>query len=223
MGVKRYDPIGEVFNHVKVLEYSHKEGFCHYYKCECLLCGRIFTTRKSSLVNGHTKTCGCVRDAWSHSGGCNRKHGLSNDRAYWLWAKVKSRCYNPNSREYKNYGGRGIRMCDEWLDPKNFIEWAYSHGYDKNAPKGQCTLDRIDVDGNYEPSNCRFITNQEQQNNRRDCHFIEYNGETHTVADWARILDVPYTSLQGALIKRGKTIEEFLRDYSPHYKRRKSK
>ena len=92
--------------------------------------------RKDGLINGHSKSCGCVNEKWMHSGQINRKHGLSNDRVYWVWTKVKARCYNPNCREYKNYGGRGIKMCDEWLDPKKFIEWAYANGYDKDAPTG---------------------------------------------------------------------------------------
>lgn len=219
-GVKRYDPIGETFGNVTVLSYSHSIKSKHYYNCKCLLCGKEFVTAKEGLISGHTKSCGCVRDKWMHSGNLNRKHGLSNDRAYWVWAKIKSRCYNPNCREYPNYGGRGIKMCDEWLDPKNFVEWAYANGYDKDAPKGQCTIDRINVDGNYEPSNCRFITNQEQQNNRRDCHFIEYQGEVHTIADWARKFNVPYPTLRNALMLDGKTIEQFITNYKPHVRRK---
>lgn len=222
MGIKRNDHIGETFGNVTIKSFAYREGRIYYYNCICNLCGKEFVTRKSGLMNGHTTSCGCVRENWMRSGVANKKHGLSKDRAYWVWTKIKARCYNPNSREYKNYGGRGIKMCDEWLDPENFIKWAYANGYDKDAPKGQCTLDRIEVDGDYEPSNCRFITNQEQQNNKRTCNYIEYNGETHSVADWARILNVPYPSLQGALIRRGKSIEEFLSDYTPNYKRRKS-
>lgn len=216
MGVKRQDPIGEIFNNVKVLEFLYSTRAGSYYKCECLLCGRIFTTRKSSLVNGHTKSCGCSRDTWMHSGNLNKRHGYSNDRVYWVWTKIKARCYNPNCREYKNYGGRGIKMCKEWLDPKNFVEWAYASGYNKDAPKGQCTLDRIDVDGEYSPTNCRWITNLEQQNNRRDCRFVEYQGEKHTIAEWARKLQIPETSLRGAITHRGLSMEEFLNQYTPY-------
>lgn len=206
--------IGKTFANITVLEFDCKKGRYLYYKCKCNLCGRIFSTRKYSLTSGHTKSCGCVTKKWMHSGNLNKKHGLYKDRAYWLWAKVKARCYNPNSREYPNYGGRGIIMCDEWLDPKNFVEWAYANGYDKDAPKGQCTLDRIDVNGIYEPSNCRFITNQEQQNNKRTCRMFEYHGEVHSMADWARIYNVPYSTM-ATVLKRGDTLDFFKNDYVP--------
>ena len=210
----RNELVGKTYGKVTVIKFDHSTKGRIYYVCKCGYCGNEFITRKDSIVNGHASSCGCVRDNWMHSGNLNRKHGLSEDRAYWLWTKVKSRCYNPNTREYKNYGGRGIKMCEEWLDPKNFIEWAYSHGYDKNAPKGQCTLDRIDVNGNYEPSNCQFITNLEQQNNRRDCRKYEYKGEVHTIAEWARIYNIPYPSM-ALILKSGKTLDYINDGYVP--------
>lgn len=212
---KRKSWEGKQYGNVQIIRYSHTVGTRQFYLCKCLLCGREFETRKDGVVNGHTQSCGCTRDEWMHSGKINRKHGLTNDRAYWVWTKVKARCYNPNSREYKNYGGRGIKMCDEWLDPEKFIKWAYATGYDNTAPKGQCTLDRIDCDGNYEPSNCRWITNLEQQNNRRNNHRYEYNGETHTVAEWSRILNIPYPTMNRGLVHGGKSIEYFINDYVP--------
>lgn len=215
---KRQELVGKFFGDVEVLSFAHSKNGRVYYKCRCGKCNSEFVTRKDGLINGHTTSCGCVRRKWMHSGNLNKKHGLYEDRAYWVWAKVKSRCYNPNSREYKNYGGRGIKMCEEWLDPKAFVEWCYSNGYDKDAPKGQCTLDRIDVDGNYEPSNCRFITNQEQQNNRRDCRYFEYQGENHTIADWARIFGVPYPTMS-SILKSGKSLDYFKNDYVPRKRR----
>lgn len=205
---------GRSFGRLIVIEYSHKTGGRYYLKCQCE-CGNIITTRKDGLLSGHTQSCGCARDNWMHSGQMNRKHGLYQDRAYWVWAKIKSRCYNKNAREYSNYGGRGIKMCDEWLDPKNFIEWCYGHGYDANAPKGECTIERIDTDGNYEPSNYKFATNLEQQNNRRDCHKIEYNGQIYTIAEWARILDIPYSTLRAGLLIYKKPMEYYIKEYKP--------
>ena len=211
---KRKENEGKRYGDVTILRYSHTEGKHSLYYCRCELCGKEFETRIDGVKSGHTTSCGCKTYEWMHSGQINRKHGLTNDRAYWVWTKVKARCYNPNSREYPNYGGRGIKMCDDWLDPENFIEWCYSTGYDNTAPKGQCTLDRIDVDGDYEPSNCTWKTNQEQQNSRRHNIRAEYNGETHTAAEWSRILNVPYTTMSAGL-KAGKTIEYFINDYVP--------
>ena len=211
---QRNEIVGKTFGELEVLAYDHSTKGRIFYKCKCKRCGNECVIRKDGLTSGHAKTCGCANKDWMHSGQLNKRHGLYKDRAYWVWAKVKSRCYNPNCREYNNYGGRGIKMCDEWLDPKNFVEWAYANGYDKDAPKGQCTLDRIDVDKDYEPSNCRFITNLEQQNNRRNSRKFEYNGETHTIAEWARIYDIPYISM-ASILKSGKSLDYLKDGYIP--------
>lgn len=89
-------------------------------------------------------------------------------RIYLVWYGMKHRCFNPNDKDYADYGGRGITVCDEWLDFSTFCEWAYSTGYDDTAPRGQCTLDRIDVNGNYEPSNCRWVNMTIQRRNTRN-------------------------------------------------------
>lgn len=215
---KRNSIVGNRYGRLVVIEYAYTIGNHTFYRCKCD-CGNVVETRRDGLVNGHTSSCGCANSEWMHSGKMNRKHGLSEDRAYWVWAKIKSRCYNPNAREYPNYGGRGIKMCDEWLDPQKFIEWCYESGYDNTAPKGQCTLDRIDVDGNYEPNNCRWLNNQEQQNNRRDNRKFEHNGRVLTVAEWAREFNVSYSSMHHWLIDKKKTIEEFTTDYTPRKRR----
>lgn len=215
---KRNAIVGKRYGRLVVLEYAYTIGKHSYYRCKCD-CGNVVETRRDGLVNGHTQSCGCANQEWMHSGKMNRKHGLTNDRAYWVWAKIKSRCYNPNSREYKNYGARGIVMCDEWLSPQVFIEWCYANGYDANAPKGECTLDRIDTDGNYEPSNCRWITNKEQQNNRRDNRVYEHLGIKHTVAEWSEIYHVTYSVMHHWLVDREKTIAQFETDYTPRKRR----
>lgn len=211
---KRKANEGKRYGNVTVLKYSRTTDKT-YYICRCELCGKEFETRLDGVKNGHTNSCGCASEKWMHSGKLNRKHGLYKDRAYWVWTKVKARCYNPNAREYPNYGGRGIKMCDDWLNADNFIKWAYEHGYDKDAPKGVCTLDRVDVDGDYEPSNCRFITNLKQQNNRRNNIFVEYNGKRGTIAEWSRELNIPYTTLLAGITKYGKPIEYYINSYIP--------
>lgn len=211
---KRKQNEGKRYGNVTVLKYSQTIGKHSYYICKCGLCGKEFETRIDGVKTGHTNSCGCANEEWMHSGKMNRKHGLTNDRAYWVWAKVKARCYNPKCREYKNYGARGIKMCEEWLDPEKFIKWCYESGYDSKAPKGVCTLDRKDVNKDYEPSNCRWITNLEQQNNRRYHITAEYEGKIQTASQWARELNIPYTTmLQG--LKNGKTIYYFKNEYVP--------
>jgi hypothetical protein len=114
------------------------------------------------------------------------KHGLHGTRIYSIHKNMKARCYNPKRNSYKNYGARGVRVCDEWLGEDgvvNFYNWAMSSGY-----KEELTLDRKDVNGNYEPSNCRWLTKKEQSNNRRDNRVITFNGVTKTATEWSQSL-----------------------------------
>ena len=137
----------------------------------------------------------------------NLKHGETGTRLHNVWIMMKQRCNNPKAGEYHRYGGRGVEVCDEWLSFSNFRDWALSNGYDPNAPRGKCTLDRIDNDGNYEPSNCRWIDMKGQMENRpKRGRYYEYNGESHTLYDWAKIIGIPHLSLK-ARINYGWDIE----------------
>lgn len=139
---------------------------------------------------------------------CEVTHGKSGTRLYKLWLRMKRRCNNPHHDTYKYYGGRGIKVCDQWdKDFQAFEQWALSHGYAENAPKGVCTLDRVNTDGDYSPENCRFVDMTVQMNNTRRNRKIIYNGETHTLAEWSRILDVPYSRLITRLNKYHWTVE----------------
>lgn len=141
------------------------------YNCLCD-CGNKTIVRKSQIVNGKTKSCGCVQK--QIIGSINRTHGLSGKcgRLYPLWKSIKYRCYCKTSRDYKNYGGRGIIMCDEWKnDFRSFYDWAIKNGYkEEKTNKGIniLTIDRIDVNKNYCPENCRFVTNDVQAKNKRN-------------------------------------------------------
>ena len=108
-----------------------------------------------------------------------------NERLYNVWYGMKQRCSNPNQVAYKYYGGKGVKVCEEWLDFKTFYTWAMENGYKKDAKQGECTLDRIDVNGDYEPSNCRWICMKEQCNNKSDNHWITIDGERKTLQEWA--------------------------------------
>ena len=141
------------------------------YNCLCD-CGNKAMVRKSQIINGNTKSCGCIQK--EIIGSLNRTHGLSNKcgRLYPLWKSIKYRCYCKTSRDYKNYGGRGIVMSDEWKDDfHSFYKWAIDNGYKEDkTDKGIniLTIDRIDVNGNYCPENCRFVTNEVQAKNKRN-------------------------------------------------------
>jgi hypothetical protein len=116
-------------------------------------------------------------------------HGLTNTSIYSVWCTMKQRCYNQNRKKYKDYGLRGIKICDEWQDAAIFAEWAFSNGYQKGLQ-----IDRIDNDGNYEPNNCRFVTPKENSRNRRNTKYLTINGETKSVAEWCEHIDIsPFT------------------------------
>lgn len=118
------------------------------------------------------------------------------DRLYIVWISMKYRCYNPKYHRFHNYGGRGITVCDEWrYSYKKFRQWALDNGYDYHALYGECTLDRINPNGNYEPDNCRWVNIKVQANNRRDNIKVTYNGETHTLPQWADITGINYKLL----------------------------
>lgn len=145
------------------------------YKCKCD-CGNYVDVIGANLRRMNTRSCGCI-----HS---NFKHGKYKSRLYKIYGNMKRRCYNKNAREYKYYGKRGISICDTWLnDFMAFYDWAINNGYNDTL-----TIDRIDVDGDYEPNNCRWITQHEQLYNTRRNVYLTYNGKTQTITEWAEEL-----------------------------------
>ena len=117
-----------------------------------------------------------------------------HERLYRIWRAMRERCSRKGNVRYADYGGRGITVCAEWQDYETFKCWAYQSGY-----QGHLTIDRIDVNGNYCPENCRWATMKEQCNNKRNNRIIEYAGEAHTAAEWARITGIPYRTIQSRL------------------------
>lgn len=119
-------------------------------------------------------------------------HGKRKTRLYRIWTNMKTRCINPNDPHFERYGRRGITVCDEWKnDFKAFYDWSMSNGYADDL-----TIDRIDNNGNYEPSNCRWVTVKEQNQNKRNVILITYDGETHTVTEWARKLNLGHDTIR---------------------------
>ena len=137
---------------------------------------------------------------YNHRGdkrGCTNTHGLSKDPLYQRWSDMKRRCFNPKNKRYPKYGGRGITVCEEWAsDFLSFYEWAISNGYDKSL-----TLDRIDVNGNYEPSNCRWIPPAEQMTNTTRNRYITIDGITKTMSEWAREYGVSPELIKDRILK----------------------
>lgn len=184
--------IGKRFGKLYVIEKTNekaKNNGEYKYMCVCD-CGKKILVRGSNLKYGNSKSCGCtgvLKRSYISKG-----YRKNNIRLYNIYSNIKVRCYNKNCPDYKNYGARGIKMCDEWLnDFVSFYNWATANGYEDNL-----TIDRINNDGNYEPSNCRWITLQEQAYNKRTNRYITYNGTTKTLAEWAKTLNMSQQKLR---------------------------
>lgn len=179
--------IGKKFSMLTVLE-ECKERDKHrrkIYKCRCN-CSNITYVSGNKLKQGNTKSCGCLKNINHYT-----SHGKSDTRLYSTWSGIKKRCYCKNNKDYKYYGARGIKVCDEWLhDFMNFYNWAMNNGY-----RDDLTIDRIDNDGDYKPSNCRFVDMKTQNNNQRKNMYLTYNNKTMTISEWSKYLNVPHSTI----------------------------
>jgi hypothetical protein len=147
---------GNRFGRIVAVAFAGTRDGHAMWECRCD-CGRIVIIGSNLLLNGHTKSCGCLRK--EHT----RKHGQTRTRLFNIWRGMHQRCTDQNKSNYKYYGARGISVCHEWNEFAPFKDWADAHGYDEAL-----TIDRIDPNGNYEPSNCRWISIEDQQRNRRN-------------------------------------------------------
>lgn len=194
------DLTGQKFGRLTVIEH---EGYKIYpngekatlWKCICD-CGKEVIVRSGQLSSKKTQSCGCLRNDRVKEKLCT--HKMTKSQLYHKWNHMIQRCENPNVERYPHYGGRGIKVCDEWHDFNRFKEWAESSGYD-----AKLTLDRINVDGNYSPKNCRWVSWETQANNTTRNHYLTYQGETHSLSEWSKILNISYTVLR-ARINRSK-------------------
>lgn len=167
--MRKIDMTGQRIGHLKVIaespeRYISQNGKEVVWICRCD-CGKTTEVRGSELRKGHTKSCGCFKGDYCRK--ANTTHGGRYERLHSIWNSMKQRCRNPNDQKYKDYGGRGIEVCDEWADDYGiFRAWAYENGYVPDRGH-DCSIDRIDNDGNYEPGNCRWTTAKVQANNQR--------------------------------------------------------
>lgn len=176
-------------------------------KCDC---GNEKVITLSNITNGRTKSCGCIQKASKKK---QKTHGKSKTRLYKLYYAMVYRCYNTKSNDYKDYGLRGITVCDEWLnDFMSFYNWAYANGYNDDL-----TIDRIDNNGNYEPNNCRWVDNTTQANNKRTTKYLTYNNKTQSMKQWANELDIPYSFIKYHVTKHKTPLKEIIKKYEKRY------
>lgn len=195
---KHAEAIGRRFGRWTILADSPRKG---YLVCRCD-CGETRAVQTNSVLLGRSRSCGCyMREQTSKA---TRTHGESGTRLYKAWNSMISRCETPSQTSFKHYGGRGISVCEEWHSFGVFKEWAISNGYETGL-----TLDRIDNNGNYCPTNCRWVTKKEQANNRRSSRYVTLSGTTHTLSEWADITGINPSTIAWR-IRHGWSDEEIL-------------
>lgn len=203
MPMPRKDLTGQRFGRLTVIRYHDKLNGHLRWECVCD-CGKEKIVSGPSLKGG-ARSCGCLLTEHNKN---LIVHGSEPKRLYRIWGGLRNRCSNPTNPDYRRYGSRGITVCEEWDDFTVFRDWALSHGYADDL-----SIDRIDVNGNYSPENCRWVSAKVQANNRRNNHKVSYKGETKNVSEWAEQYGIDI-SIFHAAIRRGKTVEEIVRKYA---------
>lgn len=189
--------IGKKFNMLTIISYKKKDK-CNrnYFVCKCD-CGNTTEIRANHLLNDNQYSCGCIRTKY--------KDAVIGTAIYNTWNRMMHRCYDVKNHKFKRYGQRGIKVCDEWKNNyDNFYNWSINSGF-----RIGLSIDRIDNDGNYEPSNCRWATRKQQMNNTSRNRCITFNNETHTLAEWSELLQIKYGTICSRL-HRGKPISQVL-------------
>lgn len=193
---KAFDLIGKKFERLTVKKRvkNGKHGEARWL-CNCQ-CGNTTIVKTYHLTSGKIRSCGCIKKEILKKR--ENIHHKSNTKIYKIWASIKQRCTNSKHKNCKRYKERGIKICEQWK--RSFVEfynWAISSGY-----KEGLTIERINNNGNYEPSNCRWATRKEQANNTSRNHFVYFNGERHTISEWSKKLGIKYSVLENRLRRK---------------------
>lgn len=212
------DIIGKKFGRLTPIRIV--DGYRSKWLCQCD-CGNLKEVYAGMLIRGQYKSCGCLENE-------NRKslkkrtikHGMTETILYKKWCGIKARCYNPNYKYFNRYGGRGITMCEEWQGEhgfENFAKWAYEAGYDDSKHTFEQTIDRIDTDGNYEPSNCKWSTQTEQVGNRSNAFLIaDIDGERLTSTQFDKKHGITAESFSYRRARRGKNAQQILDEWDSY-------
>lgn len=197
MSKKFIDLTGQKFNRLTVVKYHGKVGVSKAVAWQCICdCGKALIVTSGSLKSGKQKSCGCLRKEFKVV------HGGYKLAAFRIWAAMKQRCTNPKANRYADYGGRGIKVCDRWQEFENFLA-------DMGEKPEGMSIDRIDVNGDYGPSNCRWASMKTQGSNRRNNHILTAFGQSKSLAAFADEYKLEYNTLVRRL-KKGWEVEKAL-------------
>ena len=185
------DLTGQRFGRLTVVEIAYRKrdqqgDMRIFWSCKCD-CGNTCIVSRNNLRKGSTKSCGCLREEVSHKG---KTHGMYGTRINRIWNGMKSRCSYSSCQDYKYYGGKGVTYCEEWKNFSSFYEWAMENGYQDGM-----SLERIDVNGNYEPSNCKWVSPREQRYNMTTSLKFTIDGETKCLAEWCELYNISYQTV----------------------------
>ena len=190
MGPWTKDLTGKRFSRLLVVRYRGVTPRSHsLWECLCD-CGKTKLIQGSNMIRGHVMSCGCLL-AETHASRKGTTNGMRHNDVWRIWRGMIKRCTNPKAKNYPSYGGRGIKVCDSWLN--SFDHFISDIG---PRPSPSHSIDRKEVNGDYEPNNCRWATATEQANNRRCTHWIEFRGQKRTITEWSRDLGLTPTALR---------------------------
>lgn len=196
--------VGTVFGRLTVIEFSHTAKSKSFWRCKCS-CGNETLTPTGYLTSGDTTSCGCAkRDATVERNKAGGTHNRSRTPEHRVWSRMRSRCTRPTDKDYPRYGGRGIKVCPEWSDFSTFFKDMGTR------PSGEHSIERLNVNGDYEHANCVWALPVQQANNRRDTRRILFDGRTQSIAQWARELGMREDTLRRRLDHYGFTVTQAL-------------